>query len=71
MKTNMKAVYGVVTRNKKERWTAIGVAFVNRDSSINILFDYLPTSRETTIQLRDLKEPDKETEAPAEESASA
>ena len=38
---------------KKSRWTNIGVAFQNRDSSWNLRFDYMPTRMaETTIQLR-------------------
>jgi hypothetical protein len=34
-------------------WTKIGVAFENRDASWNLRFDFLPTSPETTIQLRE------------------
>ena len=39
--------------NRRSRWTTIGVAFENRDSSWNLRFDYLPTNMvDTTIQLR-------------------
>ena len=38
-------------------WTRIGVAFENRDGSMNLRFDYWPTSPETTIQLRPFDPP--------------
>jgi len=43
-------------------WTKIGVAFENKDGSWNLRFDFLPTSAETTIQLREF-EPKREAAA--------
>jgi hypothetical protein len=48
-----KEVFGVVDRGEQSFWTRIGVAFVNADSSINCIFNYLPTDPQTTIQIRD------------------
>ena len=54
MNRNKKEIYGVVSRNDRNYWTRIGVAFENqRDGSWNLLFDYVPVSGTTTIQLRD------------------
>jgi hypothetical protein len=39
--------------NKRIRWSNIGVAFQNQDGSWNLKFNLLPTSPNTTIQLRD------------------
>ena len=54
---NKKQIVAPVERGegdkKKSYWTKIGVAFENRDHSYNLLFDYLPTDPQTTIQLRD------------------
>lgn len=54
---NMKKIVAAVTRgegdNKRSYWTQIGIAFENRDGSYNLRFDFLPTSTDTTIQLRD------------------
>lgn len=49
-------VHGVVQRGDKNYWTRIGAAFHNKDGSINLLLDYVPTDSETTIQLRPPKE---------------
>ena len=57
-------ILGVVTRGdgKKGYWTRIGTAFKNRDGSLNLRFDYLPTDLgATTIQVRERR-----TEAAAE-----
>lgn len=52
----MKAVF-VITKfgedNEKARWTQIGVAFVNRDGSLNVKLDAVPVSGE--LHIRDLK----------------
>jgi hypothetical protein len=65
MHTNTKAIYGVVTRssktdNARSWWTRIGTAFVNRDGSLNLRFDFLPADfPSTTVQIREIeaKEP--------------
>jgi hypothetical protein len=55
-----KAIYGIVQRGegKKGFWTRIGIAFVNRDGSLNLRFDYLPTDPGMTIQVRDERRDD-------------
>ena len=57
MKTqqNRMAIFGVVKRGEGSKgfWTRIGTAFVNKDGSFNLKFDYLPSNlAETTIQVR-------------------
>jgi len=54
----MKKIVGAVDRNGKTWWTSLGVAFVNDDGSLNLRFDYLPTSPGTTVQVRDFDEKD-------------
>lgn len=44
----------------KNRWTRVGVGFVNRDNSINIVLDAFPTNGR--LQIRD--RPKKETTKP-------
>lgn len=59
MKTqNKMAIFGVVKRSEggKGFWTRIGSAYVNRDGSFNLRFDYLPANlAETTIQVRSVE----------------
>lgn len=40
----MKIVYTVVDRDGKPHWVRIGVGFVNKDGSINVTLDALPTN---------------------------
>ncbi|MBP9113845.1 MAG: hypothetical protein KBF88_13620 [Polyangiaceae bacterium] len=48
----MKTVYTVVERGEgKSFWNRIGTGFVNRDGSINLKLDALPTNG--TLQIRD------------------
>jgi hypothetical protein len=54
-KNSMKQLVAVKTRNEKNYWTRIGVAFENADGSWNLRFDYLPTDPATTIQLREFQ----------------
>ncbi len=52
-----KVIYGVKKVSEDESfWTRIGVGFVNKDGSINLKSDFIPTDPETTIQVRDPKE---------------
>jgi hypothetical protein len=55
METNgqsMKAVFTVVDRGAgKSYWTRVGVGFVNRDGSITLKLDALPTNG--TLQVRE------------------
>lgn len=51
-----KIVYSVTKRGEKSFWTRIGVAFVNRDGSLNVKLECLPVNGE--LQIRDQKERD-------------
>jgi hypothetical protein len=55
-----KVAYVITERNDKTYWNRIGVAFTNKDGSINVKLDALPTGG--TLQLRDY-EPREELEA--------
>lgn len=55
-----KVAYVITERNEKAYWTRIGVAFTNRDGSLNVKLDALPTGG--TLQIRDY-EPREEFEA--------
>ena len=53
-KTQLKEVYTIVDNgDEKNRWVKIGVAFVNRDNSINVVLNALPTNGK--LQIRDPK----------------
>lgn len=57
MAVNTQALFGVVQREGMEKgfWTRIGTAFQNQDGSWNLRFDYLPTDRTVTIQMRPVR----------------
>jgi hypothetical protein len=48
--TQTKTVYVITERGEKSFWTKIGVAFENRDHSINIQLDALPVSGRLQIR---------------------
>ena len=54
-----RELFGAIRREGSEKnfWTRIGTAFENKDGSWNLLFDYIPTSPDTTIQMREPKTP--------------
>jgi hypothetical protein len=49
--SKMKIVYVITSRGEKKFWNRIGVAFVNRDGSINVRLEAVPVSGE--MQIRD------------------
>ena len=49
--SKMKVVYSITERNGKSFWNRIGVAFVNKDGSINVKLEALPVNGE--LQIRD------------------
>lgn len=53
-----KIVYVVTKRGEKSFWTRVGVAFTNRDGSLNVKLEALPINGE--LQIRDQKERDNE-----------
>ena len=64
-----KAIWGVVKRGEQQKgfWTRIGTAYVNRDGSLNLRFDYLPVNLGVaTIQVRPIEPTDKAEPALAE-----
>lgn len=46
-----KAVYTVVERDNKSFWVKVGVAFTNRDGSLNLKLDAVPVNG--TLQVRE------------------
>ena len=50
----MWEAYSVVVRGEKSLWVKIGMAFLNRDQSINVLLDAYP--RDGKVQLRSRSE---------------
>ncbi len=49
--TKMKIAYVISTRNGRNFWNRVGVAFVNNDGSINVKLEAMPVTGE--IQIRD------------------
>jgi hypothetical protein len=46
-----KIVYAVIARGAHRHWLRIGLAFVNRDGSLNVRLDAMPLSGQ--LQIRD------------------
>lgn len=49
--SKMKIAYVITSRNGKNFWNRVGVAFVNNDGSINVKLEAVPVNGE--IQIRD------------------
>ena len=51
---NLKDVYTISERGEgqKDRWTKVGIGFVNRDNSINVVLDAFPTNGRLQIRER-------------------
>lgn len=49
--TKMKVVYTITERGDRSYWTKIGVAYLNRDGSLNVKLDAVPVNG--TMQIRD------------------
>ncbi len=65
---NMKAVFTVVERGQgKSYWVRIGVGFVNRDGSLNLNLDAMPTNGK--LQVRDWESYDRRGDAPQPEGS--
>lgn len=57
----MKEIYGIrKLPDGRDFWDKIGIARENRDGSLNLIFDYFPTMRDTRIQVREKKVWDEE-----------
>lgn len=48
--TKMKHVYVITGKGERKFWTKVGVAFVNRDGSLNCKLDSLPVDGELHIR---------------------
>ncbi len=60
---NLKDVYTISERGAgedeaKDRWTRVGIGFVNRDNSINVILDATPVNGRLHIRDRRPKKPD-------------
>lgn len=57
MVQSLKDVYVIAERNgdEKDHWTRIGVAFVNKDDSLNVVLDAIPLSGRLHIRDRSFK----------------
>jgi len=55
-----KVIYGIRKGGERELWDKIGVAFVNKDASLSLIFDYVPADlTKTKIHIRDPKPKEK------------
>lgn len=60
--SQLKAVYTIVERqteehpDRKDLWIQIGLAFVNRDGSLNVRLNALPVN--ASLHIRDLRSDD-------------
>ena len=52
---DFKIVYAIVERGPKRYWLRIGMAFVNRDGSLNVKLDAVPLTGQ--LQIRDQPPP--------------
>jgi len=52
---DFKIVYAIVERGPKRYWLRIGMAFVNRDGSMNVRLDAVPLTGQ--LQIRDQPPP--------------
>lgn len=52
----VKAVYVITGQGEKKFWNKVGVAFVNRDGSLNVKLDSLPIDGELHIRDMESKE---------------
>ena len=53
-----RVIWGITDIKSKEKgsWTQLGVTFLNKDGSENLLFNFYPTDPAATIQLREQKD---------------
>ena len=51
-----KVICPLERRDGGKYWMRLGSAFTNKDDSINVYLDAVPTTKEFTLQLRELSE---------------
>lgn len=61
--SKIKYVYVITSKGERKFWTKIGVAFQNRDGSLNCKLDSLPVGGE--LQIRDYVPREERERAPA------
>lgn len=59
-KSDKKSVYTVIERDGRSYWTRIGVGFTNRDGSLSLHLDALPTNAK--LQVREWESPEQRAE---------
>jgi hypothetical protein len=66
-KKKMYGVFTIVERSEKSIWVRVGTAFVNKDSSFNVMLDALPVNGR--LHIREIvTSAEAKDEAPAEEA---
>jgi hypothetical protein len=53
-----KVITPIEKHNGEKYWMRLGSAFTNKDDSINVYLDAIPTGKDWTLQLRELTEED-------------
>ena len=58
----IKDVFTVTDRegDQRDRWTKIGIGFVNRDNSMNVILDAYPANGRLHIRDRETRKPERE-----------
>ena len=51
-----KKIYAIRTHQDRNFWTNIGIAAVNQDGSMNLIFNLFPNDPNITIQVREWEE---------------
>ncbi len=46
-------VFGIKQRGEQSYWTRIGVAFVNRDGSLSVQLEFIPSDPDISIHIRE------------------
>ena len=59
--SNRKTIYTMTERDGRTYWTRVGTGFVNKDGSITLRLEALPTNG--TLQVREWESPEQRAEA--------
>ncbi|MEE8508474.1 MAG: hypothetical protein V3T07_05360 [Myxococcota bacterium] len=52
-KREYKEIFAIMERGGQSYWTRVGAAFPNRDGSLALVFNFLPTDVNARLQVRD------------------
>jgi hypothetical protein len=61
MNKGLKTVFTVVERGNRSYWVRVGVGFTNKDGSLNLKLDAIPTNG--SLQVRDYESGERRSEA--------